>query len=202
MRDGAGFLKRALKTQPTMLARIIAFVIPLGFDTLAVAIALGLREIEPLRPALVFAAFETIMPIVGIVVGRFAGDRFAGPAEIVGGIVLIGVGIHAFREAFEDKNETEGLSFGSLRTATAAGIAISMDELVVGFPLGTAHLPVAALLIAIGLQAFIVTAGGILIGGRIGAALGRRASRYAGVAAGSAFSAVGLWLIVEALVHR
>ncbi len=185
-----------------MLARIVAFVIPLGFDTLAVAIALGLRGIEPLRPALVFAAFETIMPIVGIVVGRFAGDRFAGPAEIVGGIVLIGVGIHAFREALEDEDETEGLSFGSLRTATAAGIAISMDELAVGFPLGTAHLPVAALLIAIGLQAFIVTAGGILIGGRIGTALGRRASRYAGVVAGSAFSAVGLWLIVEALVHR
>jgi len=53
-----------------MLARIVAFVIPLGFDTLAVAIALGLRGIEPLRPALVFAAFETITPIVGIVVGR------------------------------------------------------------------------------------------------------------------------------------
>jgi len=41
-----------------MLARIIAFVIPLGFDTLAVAIALGLRGIGPFRPALVFAAFE------------------------------------------------------------------------------------------------------------------------------------------------
>ena len=34
-----------------------AFVIPLGFDTLAVAVVLGLRGMRPLRPALTFAFF-------------------------------------------------------------------------------------------------------------------------------------------------
>src|ERR1700736_235233 len=112
-----------------VLARIAAFVVPLGFDTLAVALALGLRGIGPWRPALVFAAFETVMPIVGIIVGRFAGDRFAAPAQLVGGLVLIGVGVHAFREALEEGDEAAGLSFGSLRAAAVAGLGISMDEL-------------------------------------------------------------------------
>jgi len=38
-----------------MVVKIAAFVLPLGLDTFAVAIALGLRTVNPLRPALVFA---------------------------------------------------------------------------------------------------------------------------------------------------
>jgi putative Mn2+ efflux pump MntP len=192
----------ANREQPTVLARLVAFVVPLGFDTLAVAIALGLRGAQPWRPALVFAVFETVMPIVGIIVGRFAGDRFAAPAEVVGGLVLIGVGVHAFHEAFEEGDESAGLSFGSLRAAAVAGVGISMDEFAVGFPLGTARLPIATLLIAIGVQAFVVTAGGIVLGQHVGEALGRRASRFSGIAAGVAFCAVGLWLVAEPLIHR
>ena len=51
-----------------VLARIVAFVLPLGLDTLAIAIALGLQGGErPLRPALLFVVFETTMPLIGIV---------------------------------------------------------------------------------------------------------------------------------------
>jgi len=185
-----------------VLGRLVAFVVPLGFDTLAVAIALGFRGLGPWRPALVFAAFETVMPIVGIVIGRFVGERFAMPAEVVGGLVLIAVAVHAFRESFAVRDEAAGMSFGSLRAAAIAGVGISMDELAVGFPLGAARLPIAQVLIAIGVQTFFVTAGGIMLGNRIGERLGRRASRYAGFAAAVAFCAVGLWLIAEALIHR
>ncbi|MDQ6933119.1 MAG: manganese efflux pump MntP family protein [Candidatus Eremiobacteraeota bacterium] len=184
-----------------MTARVLAFVMPLGFDTLAVAIALGLRGMDPLRPAIVFAVFETVMPIAGILIGQIAGIRFTVPAQVVGGLALIGVAIHSFREASLNEDESGSLSFGSIRAAAAAGIGISMDELVVGFPMGTAHLPISTLLGAIGTQAFVVSAGGILIGRRIGEVLGRRAWRFSGIAAGMAFSAVGLWLIVEALAR-
>jgi len=48
-----------------VLARIVAFVLPLGLDTLAIAIALGLQGQSPLRPALLFVVFETTMPLIG-----------------------------------------------------------------------------------------------------------------------------------------
>ena len=59
-----------------VLARIVAFVLPLGLDTLAIAIALGLQGQGPLRPALLFVVFETTMPLIGIVIGRVVGLWF------------------------------------------------------------------------------------------------------------------------------
>lgn len=185
-----------------MFAQIVAFVVPLAFDTFAVAIALGLRGVEPWRPAFVFAAFETLMPIAGIIVGRFAGDWFALPAALAGGVVLIGVGILAVREALAPEDEAAQLSFDSFKAAAMAGVGISLDELAVGFPLGTAHLPVGATLAAIGLQAFVVTASGMLLGRCVGETFGRRASLVSGLAAGAGFGAVGAWLIIESLKGR
>ena len=180
-----------------MALKIVAFVLPLGLDTLAIAIALGLRGLSPWRPALTFAIFEGIMPVFGIVLAGIIGLRFATAAVVMGGIILIGIGFHAIREAMSGEEGAEGASFNSLRAAFAAGLAISTDELAIGFPLGASGLPIAGVLIAIALQTLVVTALGIAVGNRVGAALGRRASRYAGVAAGIAFSAVGLWLILE-----
>ena len=69
-----------------VLVRIVAFVLPLGLDTLAIAIALGLQGHSPLRPALLFVVFETTMPLIGIVIGRVVGLWFETPAAYLGGL--------------------------------------------------------------------------------------------------------------------
>lgn len=185
-----------------VILKIVAFVLPLGLDTLAIAIALGLRGLSPWRPAFIFAVFESVMPIVGIVLARIVGLRFGTAAVVIGGIILIGIGFHAIREAMVGEQGTEGVSFNSLRASLVAGLAISTDELAIGFPLGASGLPIATVLIAIAVQTLLVTALGITIGNRVGSALGRRASRYAGVGAGVAFSGVGLWLILEVVLAK
>jgi putative Mn2+ efflux pump MntP len=187
---------------PLVALKIVVFVLPLGLDTLGIAIALGLRGLSPWRPALTFATFEGIMPIFGIVLARIVSLRFESVAVVVGGMILIGMGVHAIREATLGEGGTEGVSFSSFRASLAAGLAISTDELAIGFPLGASRLPIATVLIAIAVQTLFVTALGIALGNRVGSALGRRASRYAGVAAGIAFSAVGLWLISEAFLAK
>jgi len=182
--------------------RIATFVIPLGFDTFAVAVALGLRGLDPLRPALLFALFETTMPLIGIAVGRYVGLRFGTLAVYIGAIILIGIGIHVLRETLERDNETSSLSFESVRGILLAGLGISTDEIAIGFPLGALGLPIAAVLAAIAVQAFFATAAGILIGRRIGTVVGRRASRIAGIAAGVAFLLLGSYLLLERIVLR
>jgi len=60
-------------------------------------------------PALVFAFFEAIMPLIGLFLGHFVGARFDTPAVFAGGIVLLGVAAYMFKEALEDEDETENL---------------------------------------------------------------------------------------------
>jgi len=180
--------------------KIAAFVLPLGFDTFAVALLLGLRGMRPLRPAATFTFFEAVMPLVGLLIGRLVGARFETPAVVVGGIALLGVAIYMFKEALEQEEEAEKLAFTTLRTAAFAGFGISMDELAIGFPMGTSGLPAPETIGAIAAQTFVVTFVGILVGRRLGANLGRRASTFAGIAAAVGFGVLAVYLIAQRFV--
>lgn len=175
--------------------KIGAFIAPLALDTFALAIALGLRAVKPLRPAVVCAIFEGGMPAIGIFLARVVAARYIDVALYLGAAILIVVGIHTWREAAEDEDEAERVTFDSLPSMIAAGFAISVDELAVGFPIGAARLPISTMLPAIAVQAFIVAYVGVLFGRRIG----QRAARTAGLCAGAAFIVLGLWLVIEHL---
>lgn len=181
---------------------IAAFVIPLGFDTLAVSIALGLRGMQPWRPALVFAAFEATMPLAGIGLGRYVGARVESLAGYLGGIIIIAVGLHTLRETFEQDGDIGRFSLRGVRGMIAAGLGVSTDEIAIGFPLGALRLPVATVLAAIGIQAFLATAGGILLGHKIGRRLGEQTARLSGVVAGGVFTLLGAYLIAERMLRR
>jgi putative Mn2+ efflux pump MntP len=180
--------------------KIAAFVVPLGLDTFAVAVLLGLRRLSPFPPAVTFALFEAVMPIVGLALGYLAGRQLETLATVLGGLVLICVAVHLGRETLESENESERFSFGSLRLAAAAGFGVSMDELAIGFPMGTSGVPVVPTLAAIGVQTFVVTFGGILLGRHVGAAFGTGASRIAGLAGAAAFALLGVYLIAQRLL--
>jgi len=185
-----------------VFARIVAFVLPLGLDTLAIAVALGLRGQRPLRPALLFVVFETTMPLIGIVIGRVVGLWFEAGAAYLGGLILLAVGLHMLQEARFRQDAAQGIGLDSRRAIVLAGLGISMDEIAIGFPLGALRLPIVAVLGAIAIQTFLVTVGGILIGQKIGLRLGVQASRLAGIAAGVAFLLLGGWVIFGRLFFR
>ena len=180
-----------------MLFKIAAFVIPLGFDTAAVAVLLGLRGIRPLKPALTFALFEAVMPLIGLWLGRAVGARYEAMAAVLGGLILLGVAARLLKEVLEDEDETADFSFSTMRTAALAGLGVSMDELAVGFPMGTSGLLIPPTIAAIALQTFVVTYAGILAGKRLGAKLGRTTSRIAGLVAAAAFAVLGAYLMAR-----
>jgi len=174
--------------------RLLPLIFSLGLDTLALSIALGLAPLPSrtrLRLALTFAAAEGLMPAVGLLMGRPVGQAIGGWAVYIAGILLIATGLWLLREAMgEDDDDDDGggeqgkiLSAASARGLPLVGIAlsISLDELAMGFSFGVLRLPVVPALIAIALQALVVSLGGQWLGQRVGGALGERAEMAAGV---------------------
>ncbi len=133
------------------------------------------------------------MPAIGAALALIVPEKYAAWAVYGGSVILIGVGIHALREASEGEKEAEWVSFSSPRSIVLAGFAISTDELAVGFPLAASGLPVFTTLVIIAVQAFLVAYLGVAFGRR----LGRGAAKSAGLAAGVAFIALGVLLALE-----
>jgi len=174
-------------------ARLIPLILSLGLDTFALSTALGVAPLPVrtrLRLALTFAAAEGVMPAVGLLIGRPLGATIGGWAVYIAAALLIGTGVWMLREGLEDDDDDEagGEASKIMSAATARGLplvgialSVSLDELAMGFSFGVLRVAVAPALIAIALQALVVSLGGQWIGQRMGAALGERAEVLAGV---------------------
>ncbi len=176
--------------------RLVPLILSLGLDTFALSIALGVAPLPTrtrLRLALTFAAAEGLMPAVGLLIGRPLGDAIGGWAVYIAGALLIGTGAWMLRKGLDDDDDDDDeagggegakiLTAASARGLSLVGIAlsVSLDELAMGFSFGVLRLPVVPALVAIALQALVVSLGGQWLGQRVGVALGERAEVLAGV---------------------
>ncbi len=182
--------------------KLIAVVLPLGMDTLAVAIVLGIAGLPArrrTRVALLFTAFETGMPLLGAALGTPLGRTVGGAADYIAAGLLVALGLYTIREDHEDEDEQGRrllrMTQRGVFPALVLGVSISMDELAIGFSAGLLGLPLLPLVIAIGVQTFIVTQVGMRIGQRVGARWAEGAERIAGLA----LVALGVVLFVEQL---
>jgi putative Mn2+ efflux pump MntP len=175
----------------TLDARLLPLILSLGLDTLALSIALGLAPLPPrtrLRLALTFAAAEGSMPAIGLLIGRPLGEAIGGWAAVLAGALLIATGLWLLREARDDDDDDSSerariLSAASARGLPLLGIAlsVSLDELAMGFSFGILGVPVVPALVAIALQALVVSLGGQWLGQRVGGALAEHAEVAAGI---------------------
>jgi putative Mn2+ efflux pump MntP len=167
--------------------KLVALIAPLGLDTLGVAIVLGIAGFPTerrLQLALWFGAFETAMPLIGVALGAPLGDAIGSVATYIAAAVIGVLGAYMLL-ARSDEREGERLlamTRGGVWSAAALGASISLDGLAIGFSAGLLELPIVALAIAVGIQAFVVTMVGITIGARAGERAREAAERLAGVA--------------------
>ena len=153
--------------------KLIAIVIPLGIDTFGVALALGIAGLPAhhrTRVALLFTAFETIMPLVGVALGAPVGHAIGRAADYIAAAVVIVAGVYVLLDGDEAAEGERLLSLTQRGTfgAVALGVSISLDELAIGFSAGLLRLPLPALILAIGIQTFVVTQAGVRLGARLG----------------------------------
>jgi putative Mn2+ efflux pump MntP len=169
------------------LLRIAAVVVPLGLDTFALSLALGVNGIDRrnrIRASLVLTAFEGVMPVIGFLIGAGVGRAIGTASNYLAAVALIGVGVYML---WPSRNEEREQARMQLLTRThgiallGLGLSISVDELAIGFGVGLLHLPLPLLVSIIVIQAFCATQIGMRLGSRLGEEVGEWAERLAGL---------------------
>jgi putative Mn2+ efflux pump MntP len=183
------------------MVKLILLIIPLGLDTFAASVALGLRGLprrERLRISLILSSFETAMPVVGLFIGHGLGSAIGTAADYIAIAILAAVGIWMLvaNEEVEEEQIAQ-LSSGRGLAILALGLSISLDELAMGLTIGLLQLSIWLAVVLIGVQAFLVAQIGMRLGTRGGEALREGAERAAGVA----LLGVSLTLLVEQLAR-
>lgn len=179
---------------------LIALILPLSLDTFAVAAALGVARLPPerrLRVSLVFTTFEAGMPVVGLLVGTLAGKLVGSAADYLAIAALLGLGAYLALSNDDDEAHTDRLTQTRGLAILGLGLAISLDELAIGFTLGLLSAPILPAILLIGAQAFVATQLGLRLGARIGERLREKAERAAGVV----LFALGLALLAAKIAH-
>lgn len=104
---GFGMIKEAFKDEnekifkdPTRGKRLVMLSIATSIDALAVGFSLATLKVSIVLPVIVIGLIALIFTIIGLIVGnRFSSSTRTGErAEIIGGVVLIGIGIKVLYE--------------------------------------------------------------------------------------------------------
>jgi manganese efflux pump family protein len=184
------------------MLKLLAFVLPLGLDSFAVAAALGASQVstvwQRLRISLVFVIFEGGMPLIGLALGSALARGIGHIADYLAAAAVIGIGVWMVLAGDEDEEDKAGRIMTSRGLALVGlGISISLDELAIGFGIGLERLPVGAVIAAIALQAFVAAQLGLAIGAKIAERWRERAERAAGIA----LILLGAYLIAQHLIR-
>jgi manganese efflux pump family protein len=172
-----------------MLAPVLVAV-SLGLSNFAAAVGIGVSGIDArTRPqvGVIFGLFETGMPILGLVLGRSLGTTLGHAAHWIGAALLIATGgyavIQAIRGPARHDDQAQAGPAG-LRTGRLilTGAALSIDNLAIGFALGTFHVSLALAAIVIGAVSVAMSLIGLELGNRIGARAGDRGELIGGLA--------------------
>ncbi len=171
-----------------MLALLLV-ALSVGMSNFAAAIAIGVSGVDArtrLRVGVVFGAFETGMPVVGLVLGEQVAGPLGHAARWVGAGLLIAVGGYALLSAARGQpgqaagNRAVEAQFGRGRLLLS-GLALSLDNLVVGFALGTYNTSIVVGAIVIGAVSVALALIGLELGARIGKWSGERGEQLAGL---------------------
>ena len=179
------------------MLRLLAFVLPLGLDSFAVAAALGAARpvgmAMRLRISLIFVVFEAGMPLLGLAAGSGLARVIGTTADYLAGAAVIGVGIWMLVSGDNDEDVAGRMSGAHGLAVIALGVSISMDELAIGFSLGLTRLPVVPVIVAIAVLALVASQLGLALGAAVGEHFRERAEQVAALA----LIALGGYLIAE-----
>src|SRR5712691_10706474 len=171
-----------------MLALLLVAV-SLGLSNFAASVGIGVGGVDTrtrLRVGLIFGVFEAAMPVLGLLAGRGLASTLGRAAHWIGAGLLIATGAYSMIQAIRSsRTPHDGAPAGPAGQQTwrllVTGAALSIDNLAVGFALGTYHVSLAVAAIVIGAVSVTMALVGLELGHLLGARAGGRGELLGGV---------------------
>lgn len=173
---------------------LLLMAVALGMDSFSVGLGMGmfkLRYRQVVLIAVTVGIFHIIMPLIGMVAGRFISDQFGTYATFAGGLLLVLLGIGMCISGLRREEETSFIAPIGLGLLMFA-LSVSLDSFSVGLTLGIYGARTALTISLFGLAAMVLTLLGLLLGRKIQGMLGV----YSQVLGGSVLFAFGVKLLV------
>lgn len=165
-----------------------------GLSNLAASVGIGVVGVNArvrLRVGVVFGVFEAGMPVVGLLIGQGLATEVGRVVRWPGAILLMLIGVLGVLRSLKARGaspppaDAPAPAFiprrGTARLL-ASGLVLSMDNLVVGFALGTYGVGILAGAVVIGAVSVVMSLAGLELGGLLGRWAGRRGDQMSGVA--------------------
>ncbi len=180
-----------------MLALLLVAV-SLGLSNFAASVGLGASGVDRrtrLRVGLVFGFFETGMPIIGLLAGRGAAGALGHATRWLGAGLLIATGSYSLVQALRSARDAAGPETQNepppgepppgepqrLGQLLVTGLALSIDNLAVGFALGAVYFSLPVAVIVIGAVSVTLSLLGLELGHRLSTRIGGRGEILGGL---------------------
>jgi manganese efflux pump family protein len=158
---------------------LLALAVALGTDAFSLSIGLGMAGINKRNTiilSITVLIFHIVMPLLGVWAGEIFGSLLGKTANIIGALVLIGLGLKMIKDSFSDEEEENPqILLANTKGLVLIAGSVSLDALSVGFSLGTQNVNLTVTSLTIGLVAGLMTAAGLVFGRFIGGWIGDKA---------------------------
>lgn len=137
-------------------------------NNLAVSFALGSLKTRDLywRIVIVFTIFETLLPLVGMIIGQQFATIIDQYATFIASGILFALGVYLVLTTLFSKSETKRLAkqITSWTGLILLAVGLSVDNLLVGFSLGLQNGTPLLIALVIGAVSFIFVSTGLKVG--------------------------------------
>jgi putative Mn2+ efflux pump MntP len=86
--DGAGHL-----TDPSHGMTLIMLSVAVSIDAFAVGLSLAMLNVNIIYPAVIIGVVTSVLSLIGLLAGHRLGKQFGRSMEVLGGLILIGIGL-------------------------------------------------------------------------------------------------------------
>lgn len=172
---------------------LLLVAISVGMSNFAGSIGIGIAGIDArtrIRVGIAFGVFEAVMPLVGLLIGETLAGRLGSVGRYGGAALLVATGAWTIWQGRRTEAEAEVQAGMDNRTLLVTAIALSLDNLVVGFALGVYRINLVVAAVTMG----VVSVAMSLVGLELGSRLGERVEAYAEEIGGGILVLVGIGL--------